>query len=123
MSFPVLFLIIYLSVTLIIAITCFIEIGIFGNQTIVQASWLIIFLGFCTVFSESRPYKLHELKYWKNRIIQIEQKIEFADNDIDKWYFEEVSLKNAHIKYDKYYYDLFNEDPYSTIIRAKNKGE
>lgn len=40
MSFPILFLIIYLSVTLIIAITCSIGIGIFGYQTIVffQAS-------------------------------------------------------------------------------------
>lgn len=99
----------------------FIEIGIFGNQTIVffQASWLIIFLGFRTVFSESRPYKLHELKYWKKRITQIEQKIEFANNDIDKRYLIEGPLENAYIKYDYYYHDLFNEDTYSTITRAK----
>ena len=121
MSFPILFLIIYLSVTPIIAITCSIGIEIFGYQTIVffQASWLIIFLGFCTVFSESKPYKLHKLKYWKKRITQIKQKIEFANNDIDKRYLIEGPLENAYIKYDYYYHDLFNEDTYSTITRAK----
>ena len=55
----------------------------------------------------------------EKKITQIEQKIEFANNDINKRYFEEVLLRNAHIKYDKYYYDLFNEGPYGTIIRAK----
>ena len=121
MSFPILFLIIYLSVTFIIAITCFIKIGILSNQTIVffQALWFIIFLGFCTVFSESKSYKLHELKYWKKRITQIEQKIEFANNDIDKRYLIEGPLENAYIKYDYYYHGLFNEDTYSTITRAK----
>lgn len=125
MSFPALFLIICLSVAIIIAIICFIEIGIFDKQTIVffQALWLIISLGFCTVFSESRPYKLHELKYWKKRITQIEQKIEFIDNDIDKRYLIEGPLENAHIKYDYYYHGLFNEDPYGTITRTKNKGK
>ena len=125
MNFPDLFLIICLSVAIIIAIICFIEIGIFDKQTMLffQAFWLIISLGFCAVFSDSRPYKLHELKYWKKRIIQIEQKIEFADNDIDKRYFIEGPLERAHIKYDYYYHGLFNEDPYGTITRIKNKGE
>ena len=59
----------------------------------------------------------------EKKITQIEQKIEFANNDINKRYFEEVLLRNAHIKYDRYYYSLFNEDPYGTVIRAKNKGE
>lgn len=125
MSFPALFLIIYLSVTSIITIICFIEIGIFDKQTIVffQALWFIISFGFCAVFSSSESYKLHELKYWKKRITQIEQKIEFADNDIDKRYLIEGPLERAHIRYDYYYHGLFNEDPYGTITRTKNKGE
>lgn len=121
MSFPILFLIIYFSVAIIITIICFIEVGLFDKQTIIffQAVWLIAFFGFCAIFSDSRPYELHELKYWKKRVTQIEQKIEFADNDIDKRYLIEGSLERAHIKYDYYYHRLFNEDPYGTITRAK----
>lgn len=121
MSFPDLFLIIYLVVFVIIAIICLIDIGIFDKQTMLffQAVWFILFVGSCAVFSNSRPYQLHELKYWKKRITQIEQKVELADNDIDKRYLVEGPLERAHIRYDYYYHGLFNEDPYGTITRAK----
>jgi hypothetical protein len=125
MNFPDLFLIIYLSVTIVILIICFIEIGIFDKQTMLffEALWFIAFCSSCAIFSSSRPYKLHELKCWEKRIVQIEQKIKSADNDIDKRYLIEGSLERAHIIYDYYYYGLFNEDPYGTITRAKNIGE
>ena len=61
------------------------------------------FSWFLYSFSESKSYKLHELKYWKKRITQIEQKIEFANNDIDKRYLIEGPLENAYIKYDRNY--------------------
>lgn len=79
------------------------------------------FCWFLCSFSNSRPYQLHELKYWEKRITQIEQKVELADNDIDKRYLKEGPLERAYIRYDYYYHGLFNEDPYGTITRAKNK--